>query len=345
MPKLLSSQAIIFIHHKNNLTSKCVSMSRYKMMIVSKIMRTPEKKQKKTFDELPVHLKKAYRKREEAGKSPKAVGEEKAAIALDWIYRWGWASPGTIDTLGNSARRGLAARLVQRGFLKKTRTESGGAVAGVPSFLLTLTELGISEVERNRTENCMPYEQSPWKNVNQMFLRHDQLVQESTARAMINKTITGYKTPKEIKLKSEPGIKQPDAIWMCGNVTQAVEVELTRKYDRQLDQFVSGCLYLLKSEQFDYISFVTDSKAILKAYQSALSKNSKYSKWKKNDRGIWKIEGEPQVIEEELASKFTWTEIKKETKKEKEKREKEEKIKSENEKPVFTVRESPDFDD
>jgi len=301
-------------------------------------MRTPEKKTKKTFDELPDHLQKAYTKRAQSGKSPKKVGEEKAEIALDWVYRWGWASPGTLDILGNSARRGLAARLAKRGFLKKTRTESGGAVSGVPAFILTLTDLGISEVERNRTENCMPYEQSPWKAVNQMFLRHDQLVQEATAKAIIAGTITSYQSPKEFKEKSEIGIKQPDAIWNTEGVTQAIEVELTRKYDRQLDQFSSGCLDLLRTRKFDFICFISDSKAILKAYQTALSKNSTYSKWKKNERGIWKIEGEPQIVTEELANKFIWTEIKKETKKE-------EKNKSEDDKLVYSVQESADFDD
>jgi hypothetical protein len=81
------------------------------------------------------------------GKTPLQIGAEKTQTALNWVYRWGWSSPFTVDMLGGSARRGLAARLVKNGLLRSTRTQSGGAVRGVPAQILTLTETGQAEVE------------------------------------------------------------------------------------------------------------------------------------------------------------------------------------------------------
>lgn len=124
------------------------------------------------------------------GLSPRARGEEKVAEALDWIYRWGWASPQTIDGLSGAKRRGLSARLVRQGLLVATRTQAGGAGHGVPAQILTLSPTGQAEVERHRTE-LLPYSRDPYK-IRQDQLRHYELTQRATANSLLSGSIAVF---------------------------------------------------------------------------------------------------------------------------------------------------------
>jgi len=241
------------------------------------------------------------------GKTPLQIGAEKTKTALDWVYRWGWSSPSTLDKLGGSARRGLAARLVKNGLLRSTRTESGGAVRGVPGFILTLTETGQAEVERFR-ENLLPYQLDQYK-VRQDKLRHDHLAQMATARAVINGKIAGFKTEKELAEESAKGVKQPDVVWLLDNSLLGLEVELTGKFGRQLDQFVYGCVHALvgnasQRPRFHRIAIVTDSPAIKKRYEQAFAPGAKYQVWNKNSRGYWVSENQVRTVPDNVKGRI-----------------------------------------
>lgn len=116
------------------------------------------------------------------GRSARQRGDDKQRQALDWVYRWGWASPGTIEKVGGAERSGLAARLVRRGLLEETRTACGGAHKGVPVKILTLTQDGLEEVERTRNV-LLPYEFGGGR-VRQDGLRKFQLAQTVTIQAL-----------------------------------------------------------------------------------------------------------------------------------------------------------------
>jgi len=241
------------------------------------------------------------------GKTPLQIGEEKTKTALDWVYRWGWSSPSTVDMLGGSARRGLSARLVKNGLLRSTRTQCGGAVRGVPSFILTLTETGQAEVERF-CENLLPYQLDQYK-VRQDKLRHDHLAQTATARAVINGKIAGFKTEKELAEESAKGVKQPDVVWLLDNNLLGLEVELTGKFGRQLDQFVYGCVHALvgnasQRPRFHRIAIVTDSPAIKKRYEQAFAPGAKYQVWSKNSRGYWVSENQVRTVPDNVKGRI-----------------------------------------
>ena len=209
--------------------------------------------------------------------------------------------------LGGSARRGLAARLVKNGLLRSTRTQSGGAVPGVPSFILTLTETGQAEVERFR-ENLLPYQLDQYK-VRQDKLRHDHLAQMATARAVINGKIAGFKTEKELAEESAKGVKQPDVVWLLDNSLLGLEVELTGKFGRQLDQFVYGCVHALvgnasQRPRFHRIAIVTDSPAIKKRYEQAFAPGAKYQVWSKNSRGYWVSENQVRTVPDNVKGRI-----------------------------------------
>lgn len=226
------------------------------------------------------------------GKSPRERGDEKMRKALDWVYRWGHSSPKIIELIGGAARSGLSARLVKRGLLRSTRTESGGGIKGVPDIILTLTELGQQEVERTATR-LLQYERDPFK-VNQLKLRHDTLAQTATAKALANGSVENFRTERELAQWSKSGVKQPDVVWAMNNMRVGVEVELTAKWDRQLDQFVDSCIVALtnndKEPRFHQILLATDSPAIAKRYKAAFEPGQSYGMWEKDGKtGRWKI--------------------------------------------------------
>lgn len=243
------------------------------------------------------------------GKSPRQRGAEKTNLALDWIYRWGWSSPRTIEQVGGAIRSGLAARLVKNGLLRSTRTESGGGVRGVPTAMLTLTELGLQEVERIRTE-LFPYELDPYR-IRQDQLRHYQLAQTATANALARGAIAGFQTERELAEQSADGVKQPDILWHLPNGQRcAVEVELTAKWNRQLDQFVRGCLLSLAAPQgqrprFDLIAVVSDSPAILSRYKAAFAAGATYHVWNKDAASRW-VQGEAKKVPEWGPGRMQW---------------------------------------
>jgi hypothetical protein len=225
------------------------------------------------------------------GQSPRARGAEKQRIALDWVYRWGWTSSQILDLATGGGRAGIAARLVKNMLLRATKTETGGSVKGIPIHMLTLTETGLDEAERHR-EDLIKYEMDPYR-IDQTKLRHDSLSQMSTANAIKNEIITGFKTPRELLAKSNKDVKQPDIIWVKKNGQRiGVEVELSAKWDRKLDLFVKSSLVSISTDahpinKVDTILLVSDSKAIIKRYRDAFTPGAEFGLWAKNDRGFW----------------------------------------------------------
>lgn len=237
--------------------------------------------------------------------SPRARGEQKNQAALDWIYRWGWSSPAMLDLVTGKPRSGVAARLVRRNLISSTKTESGGGVAGVPMAIVTLTQLGHEQVERFR-DDLIPYEIDPYR-LDQSKLRHDLISQKATCEALAAGLIENFKTPNELTAQSQKGVKQPDVLWIRqAGKRMGIEVELSAKWDRKLDQFVMSCLLSLqkstpsKPNEVDEIAIVSDSKAILRRYSKAFEPGENLAIWKKNDRGLW--------VQEEIIKVPAWVE-------------------------------------
>lgn len=253
-------------------------------------------------------------RREKLGdRSPRQVGAEKAMAALRWIYRWGWSSPTTISLVGDDNQAGLAARLARRGFLTKTRTESGGGQRDVPTFMLTLTELGLHEVERSFTdsEDLQPYDIDPYR-INQALLRHDHMAQTATAKALAKGSITSYQTERELRQRSQDGVKQPDIVWIKGDDRWAVEVELSAKWERDLDQFVRACIYAMavgennEPPRFNRIILVSDAPAIVNRYKRAFAPGASFGIWKRDEKSRhWKRE-DTQSVPDWVAKRMVW---------------------------------------
>jgi hypothetical protein len=233
------------------------------------------------------------------GQSPRQIGQAKAWTAVHWIYRWGWASPSVLELVCRDNRNGLVSRLLKRGLIIKTRTESGGGQRDVPTYLLTLTEAGVNEVERMIEEpsDLLPYSTDPYR-IKQALLRHDILAQMATVKALLKGTITSFSTEREMAAKSEAGVKQPDVMWWHGDTRIAVEIELSAKWERDLDEFVGRYLLALAPRngvpaRCHQIALISDSPAILKRYKAAFAPGASYG----SDSRHWRRVGEQKVPE------------------------------------------------
>lgn len=216
--------------------------------------------------------------------------------ALLWVYRWTWSSAKIIEIVGGSTRSGLAARLVRTGFLKSTKTESGG-YGGGPAALLTLTQKGVSEVEKwiEDPADLLDYELSPYK-IDQSKIRHSELAQISTAENLSNGSISDYITEIMAAAKSKKSVKQHDIIWIMPNGSRrGIEIELSAKWQRKLDQFILSCILSIKSGNVDIILIVTDSKAIKRRYQAAFEVGKHFGQWDNPERGFAKRTGTYEV--------------------------------------------------
>ena len=271
------------------------------------------KKQKPLTPEALSKLAKAREAMTAQGISPRARGAEKARAALDWIYRWGWASTTSLECLTGGKRTNLTTRLIKNKLVQATKTESGGGVKGIPIFMFTLTSVGIDEVERMR-EDLLNYQIDPYR-IDQSKLRHDQIAQTATINSLKNGTIESFKTPLELSAKSEKGVKQPDVLWIQpSGIRIGIEVELSAKWERKLDQFVLSCLESIQEKptgpmpnDVDVIALVSDSRAILKRYTKAFTPGESLGIWEKDSRSIWRQQKTievPQWSEGKLLCKF-----------------------------------------
>lgn len=235
------------------------------------------------------------------GKSPRERAIEKQQKVLRWIHAWGFSAAEEIRRISGQEARGYATRLAKAGLLASTRTEAGGVVSGVPREYYTLSSLGLAEAERQTAYQFRYPELDPYR-VNQRTLRHNLLAQRLTLNAMHEGRIAGCLTERQwATLPSRPRYKRPDVLWKdpAGDVI-GVEVELTGKWDRDLDEFVDGVVTELTmsgihARTLQKFLIATDAKALAARYRKALSPGAGYRTWIKDQRGHWRPEKELTV--------------------------------------------------
>lgn len=227
---------------------------------------------------------------------PVKAGQIKAQKALLWVYRWGWSTSKIIEIVGGAQRSGLAARLVRNGLLKATKTEAGPA-AGAPVAILTLTQQGQNEVEKflENDSDLIEYQLDAYR-IDQSKIKHNELAQSATAKNLRDGSIVDYITEQMAAAKSEKNVKQHDIIWICDNGEKiGIEVELSAKWARKLDEFVLSCIKSIKNIKVNQIYIVTDSKAIQNRYAVAFEVGHIFGKWEKSELGFSKKIGTDKV--------------------------------------------------
>ncbi len=249
--------------------------------------------------------KDALRTRLESGLNTRQIGEHKQQQALLWIYRWGWSWPTVLEQISGSKNNRLTSRL-EKNKLVRTMVPEAAGIKGIPKKIVVLTERGLQEVERFQ-KKLIKYELDPFR-IRQTHIRHSALGQQATAN-MLGPDFA-FQTERELAVMSVKNMKQPDILWIMDSKRVAVEIELTSKWDRHLDQFVlSTILSLMPSKQsparFDTVLVLTDSPAIQERYRAQFEPGSKFNHWKKEgaeNTSKWKI-SEQYTVPTEIEGK------------------------------------------
>lgn len=226
-----------------------------------------------------------------SGKSPRQIGEESKLKVIEWLYRWGYTSSTIIQLLLGRTSAGYAQKLERQGWLVATKTASG-----IPATFFTLTEQGLQEAERHAEALYRYPEIDPYK-INQQLIRHDLLAQSSTVNALNAGAISSYETERMFAQEGDKsGVKRPDVVWLTKSGHRvAVEIELSAKWTRDLDEFVLGIARALQSasdkpSKYSRFAIISDSKAIVDRYRKAMQPGTPLSLWQKNQRNHWVID-------------------------------------------------------
>ena len=229
------------------------------------------------------------------GISPRARAIEKRKKIIDWLYRWGFSS-GPLLTQVGGAKQSVVGKLVKSELIIATRTEAGGITWGMPTHYYTLTEMGLNEATGFAMKLLRAPEVDDRYKVTQMLIRHNLIAQNATINALNSGTIIDYETERQSDNGDKSGQKRPDVIWFLpkgGKI--GIEVELSPKWDRRLDEFVTGIAISLRPDEnglsrFDRVHIFTDSPSIIERYKSAMQPGENMQFWKKNSRQHWEVE-------------------------------------------------------
>ncbi|MCW0235742.1 MAG: hypothetical protein OJJ21_19230 [Ferrovibrio sp.] len=258
------------------------------------------------------------------GMTPREKGAEKAAQALDWMYRWGWTTSSVIATLAGTGRNSaLAARLAKNGWAKRQPIRIVSSFHLTPTDILSITPEGVAELVALRGELPFSRQGSVSKRVVKKNVTHDLLVQKLTLMYMGRwpgsenedlpegyGPVTEFTTAHQLG-EATLGEKIPDAIWCTesGHML-AIELELSPKYGRELDQFIKGHLDLQRraTDPVDGLVTFFASPDTAERYARAMSVGRRVQEWAydKMRREWWPLPNAPKI---ELDANFITYEI------------------------------------
>lgn len=227
----------------------------------------------------------------ETGKNPRQIGDESRQKIIEWLYLWGYTSATLVQEILGRTSAGYARKLTKQGWLVATKTASG-----IPVAIFTLSEQGLSEAERHAATLYRYPEIDPYK-VTQSQIRHYMIAQNATLNGLRAGSIAYFETERMFSQAGDKsGIKRPDVVWHTNaGLRIAVEIELSAKWGRDLDDFVLGIARALqitkdKTPAYNRFAIISDSQAIIDRYRAAMQPGMHLPLWKKNQRSHWVID-------------------------------------------------------
>ena len=227
------------------------------------------------------------------GDSPLKRSQDKIERVLVWIYLHGVSTAEIIRQVSGQKARGYAKRLVKAGLLVETPTEGGGFVRGVPVYYYTLSPVGLQVAERH-AQVQIPYPEIDSRRVDQSKLRHSIIIQEATWFQVDFELIKDHRTERMVGVGGDKAnIKRPDAVWTETDLSRtAIEVELSGKYDRDLDDFIhkliEGLYYDgIGTGRYGQFFIISDQPKLLARYKSAMQPGAPLAVWAKSSRNRW----------------------------------------------------------
>lgn len=232
--------------------------------------------------------------------SPRDRGAEKFRLVMEWMYLWHKTSGPIVQSLLGTTQRDYLARLEKRGLVQSV------VAPGLPiGRVWMLTSDGVA-VGMEATGEIHPYDIAP-SSIDYRDLRHDLVVQRVVRdfvrqqRPVEGKTLARV-VPERLLGADRAGQKRPDAL-VVYRITEegfqyeeshAIEVELTPKKGRELDQALLAAAQMIEREEVCSVEYFSHSKALLEGYRSVLARP--LNVWVKNERAKrWEVDRSWQV--------------------------------------------------
>jgi len=229
---------------------------------------------------------------------------KRAFAVCYWVLRWGVSTPSLIDKVSGATRLGVCQKLVEKGLLKKTKTASGGYVRGTARFIVTLTKLGLDFLQQGGLDESIISKLVDPAKIRQDKLRHDLIAQDFTFENLRDGNIADYIPEHLNTVPHKENTKIADCIWIHADGTRTgLEVELTPKFGRSLDQFIYNVCVALIDKKVDRFLLLTDRQSICDRYTAAMNSGS-VPLWFKNQQGRWTLKAQsfstPKYLLEKL---------------------------------------------
>jgi len=233
------------------------------------------------------------------------VGQLRLYSALDWTFRWQFTTAALIaDLLGSTDRRHYRwlTSWERQDLIRRTPT-----LSPIAREVITLTRMGVSALQTALagigSEELLPQYQHDVSRINLRNLTHSLATQIAVLKLISAGKIDCYATEHELASTSRKGVKQPDALLgKAENTRIALEVELTPKSHRLLDQALIANIDLLRDKKVDGIWYVSHVPAILNSIRRALE-SGHITKWRRDDQYKWSRNGRV-VIEKAESARF-----------------------------------------
>ena len=221
------------------------------------------------------------------------LGRIRLYSALDWTFRWQLTTAALIaDLLGSTDRRHYRwlTSWERQGLIRRTPT-----LSPIAREIVTLTPLGVSTLQAAlasvEPDELLPRYQHDVSRLNLTHLTHSLATQIAVLLLVTAGKVDRYATEQELAKASKRGVKQPDALLGNGQgVRVALEVELSPKSPRLLDQAIAANLRLIDRKQVSGIWYVSHVPAILTAVQRVLDAG-RVRRWERDNQYKWSRRG------------------------------------------------------
>lgn len=207
------------------------------------------------------------------GKSPSQRGKEKLLRVIVWVHRWGVTDAGIIKQVAGIEANGYATKLARQGWLKTRLLPGGKRVFG-------LTERAVALASRAVSLDWLDVANAPTGH-----LEHDLQVQRLVLHLIQTGWSVGeYKSERE--LATGAAGKRPDALVRhSSGKWHALELELTPKFGRALDEFRYRICVLIQAEEADGVLVVCGSENQKNTYAKAFAAGTAFGIWEKGASG------------------------------------------------------------
>jgi len=221
------------------------------------------------------------------------LGQLRLYSALDWCFRWQFTTAEQIAALLTSRDRRhyrWLASWERHGLIRRTPT-----LSPIAREIITLTPFGVTTLQSalgniGDDELLLRY-QHDVSRINLNNLTHSIAVQMAVLLLVGANKIDRYATEHELSQISRKGVKQPDAILgNSENVHIALEVELTPKNRRLLDQAIAANLNLIRNKEATGVWYVSHLRSILDRIQNLLD-SGEISVWERDNQYKWSKAG------------------------------------------------------